>query len=233
MKQKTRIASKLFAALVVLTLISCCFLGTTFARYTSSSSGAAQVEVALWDVDFTASGESTTIDFDVISPNQTGYTTDSADVSNTVNGKTMVTITNNSEVAATVTITVGDVAYATINNAALSETDATWKDNELSGALSESQVDAILKLGIEVTGNGVDVSSSTEDGVTTYTATLDAESSTSQSVVIQASLTWVTAYGSTSTGGAFEDAKDTWIGENIASASVTVNYSAVQASKRP
>lgn len=51
MKQKTRIASKLFAALVVLTLISCCFLGTTFARYTSTSTGKAIIRVANWSIN--------------------------------------------------------------------------------------------------------------------------------------------------------------------------------------
>lgn len=51
MKQKTRIASKLFAALVVLTLISCCFLGTTFARYTSTSTGEAMIHVANWSIN--------------------------------------------------------------------------------------------------------------------------------------------------------------------------------------
>ena len=53
MKQKSRIVSKLFAALVILTLISCCFLGSTFARYTSKSTGTASVGVAKWDVDIT------------------------------------------------------------------------------------------------------------------------------------------------------------------------------------
>ena len=54
MVKKKRIVSKLILALVVLTAISCCFLGSTFARYTSGGSGASSVDVAKWDVQFDA-----------------------------------------------------------------------------------------------------------------------------------------------------------------------------------
>lgn len=53
---KKNIFSKLFVALVVLTLISCCFLGSTFARYTSEGTGSASVEVANWKIDVTGGG---------------------------------------------------------------------------------------------------------------------------------------------------------------------------------
>ena len=56
MTKKKGIASKLFIGLTGLTLLSCCFLGTTFARYTSGGSGTAEVGVALWDVDFSGTG---------------------------------------------------------------------------------------------------------------------------------------------------------------------------------
>ena len=46
MTKKKSIFIKLFVALVALTLISCCFLGSTFARYTSEDSGTASVNVA-------------------------------------------------------------------------------------------------------------------------------------------------------------------------------------------
>ena len=45
-----RFELKLSFILVVLTLLSCCFLGSTFARYTSGGTGTATVQVAKWDV---------------------------------------------------------------------------------------------------------------------------------------------------------------------------------------
>lgn len=244
MKQKTRIASKLFAALVVLTLISCCFLGTTFARYTSSGSGAAQVEVALWDVDFTPGGKSTTIDFGVISPSEQGYAAEGGtaqDATNKLPGQTMVTITNNSEVEADITVVVTDRDYTFVSGAATAfgTTEAAWSEGKLSGAPTKAQVDGILALSVSVTASdsGVNITTSTnaETGAKTYTFTLPAASTdtTSPTVTIAADLTWKTAYSGSDTNGAFEDALDTWIGENIASLSISVSYTAVQGSVLP
>ena len=72
MVKKKRIVSKLILALVVLTAISCCFLGSTFARYTSGGSGASSVEVAKWDVQFDAETE-TPVELGMISPAETAY----------------------------------------------------------------------------------------------------------------------------------------------------------------
>lgn len=49
--EKKRISSKIFVALAALTLVSCCFLGTTFARYTTGTmSGDAGIDIADWDI---------------------------------------------------------------------------------------------------------------------------------------------------------------------------------------
>ena len=50
MTQKKNIASKLVLVLFVLTLLSCCLLGSTFARYVSGGTGSASVGIAKWDV---------------------------------------------------------------------------------------------------------------------------------------------------------------------------------------
>ena len=52
MTKKKNMIARICGLLIVLTLISCCFLGTTFARYTSNVSGTASVTVAKWDIDF-------------------------------------------------------------------------------------------------------------------------------------------------------------------------------------
>lgn len=56
MTNKKSIVSKLLLGLVLLTLISCCFLGSTFARYTSGGSGSASTGIANWSIDITGGG---------------------------------------------------------------------------------------------------------------------------------------------------------------------------------
>lgn len=107
MKQKTRIASKLFAALVVLTLISCCFLGTTMARYTTSNSGVASVDVALWNITFTGNAtDESTFSFGDLSPAMEKY--DGTARTNSTNPELIVSITNNSDVSAKVKVSQAD-----------------------------------------------------------------------------------------------------------------------------
>ena len=222
-EKKKRVISALFAALVVLTLISCCFLGTTFARYSSSSSGGASVEVANWDVNFSPE-ESSNITFGEISPSETGY--GSGTQTNTIAGQNIVVITNSGEVEADVTVTVGSLSYSFVGEASFGS-GATWSDGKLSGAPTQAQVESILALTVSVSGSGTTVSG---DGP--YTATLAAGSSATQSITVSASVTWTTNYDDDSdNNGAFVDALDTWIGENIASVSVTVTCSAVQGSQ--
>ena len=67
MTKKKNIASKLVLVLFVLTLLSCCLLGSTFARYVSGGNGSASVGIAKWDVNVDTSVEST-IKFDKLSP---------------------------------------------------------------------------------------------------------------------------------------------------------------------
>ena len=66
MTKKKNIASKLVLVLFVLTLISCCLLGSTFARYVSGGTGSASVGIAKWEIDITGGGTSgaTEIEFD-------------------------------------------------------------------------------------------------------------------------------------------------------------------------
>ena len=50
MTKRKSVVSKILLLVVLLTLVSCCFLGSTFARYTSSGSGTGTLQVAKWDV---------------------------------------------------------------------------------------------------------------------------------------------------------------------------------------
>lgn len=49
-KTKKSFIGKIAALLLMLTVVSCCFLGSTFAKYTSSKTGTAEVGVAEWKV---------------------------------------------------------------------------------------------------------------------------------------------------------------------------------------
>lgn len=99
---KKRILTKILVVIAALTLLSCCFLGSTFAKYVTSSSGTGSVPVALWDIDVTDE-MSTSTTFDKLSPDVDGN-------SHSTNSKEIVTITNNSDVAATVSYTTSIAA---------------------------------------------------------------------------------------------------------------------------
>ena len=51
---KKRILTRVLIVIAALTLLSCCFLGSTFARYVTSAGGSGTVGVAKWDVSGTA-----------------------------------------------------------------------------------------------------------------------------------------------------------------------------------
>ena len=72
MVKKKGIVSKLILGLFVLTAISFCFLGRTFARYTSGGTGSATADIAKWSVTF-AQPESQPVKLGMISPDDTAY----------------------------------------------------------------------------------------------------------------------------------------------------------------
>ena len=235
-KEKKRIVSKLFAALVVLTLISCCFLGSTFARYTSTGEGTASVQVAKWDIDITggAAEGSTDIAFDKLSPNVNSAGDMSENHTNTTARKQIVSIINKGDVDATVTINLGDIALKDINNAWYSQ--ATSSDT----APSAAEAAAVFSITFYTQATGGSSIDFDEDG--NYTTTLYATGSTegNSGITLYAEVTWTTYYDNT-TGSAISntwkgvnaDKLDTWIGEHIASVHWTLSYTAVQGSQLP
>ncbi|HIU79847.1 MAG TPA: hypothetical protein IAC67_02910 [Candidatus Coproplasma excrementipullorum] len=239
MKQKSRIASKLFAVLVVLTLISCCFLGTTFARYTSGQSGVASVNVAKWGVEFKQGESEIEENFDLnigkLSPKMTDYAGSSkTDVTNTISGKNMVTITNSGEVDAKITISQGTVTYNLVSGSSWGS-GMSYSEGSVSGTPSQEQIEgkdpyttpgAILTITVKVVTTG----NVTESG---GVYTLPANSSSNTNITISVSATWTTHYAESKSSGALEDAIDTWLGENLESITVSVDVTAVQASEQP
>lgn len=210
MTQKKSIASKLLLAAIALTLISFCFLGSTFARYTSSSSGSASLNVAKWDVSMPA--DSTEVDFGQLSPSMGEYV-DTPRTNST--GKILVaTITNSGDVNAEVTLTVSD--SATLENT-LGSDWGDYSDTEIQGLFS-------IKLYTNTSNNAGDA---TEwDGSSTFDLSKE-----SGKLYIFAEVIWTSDIGGKT--GEAADLRDTWVGENITKVSYSISYTAVQNSQIP
>lgn len=233
MKQKTRIASKLFAALVVLTLISCCFLGTTMARYTSAGTGTAKVEVAKWDIDIGNDGVAN-VSFSKLSPNMEDY--DGGDMYDTESARKNVNyddtagnagmpklaavITNSGEVDAKVTVGYTGPGFKDSQSQAVTD---FGKD----GKLDLTDVFTIqLYYGTSKMWEESYASNVIDPGVTEMSV-----AATNGSIYIFATVTWTS--DTASCFGPSADVRDTWIGENIASVEWALTFTAVQASELP
>ena len=233
MKQnsKKRIVPMLFALLVVLTLVSCCFLGSTFARYTSTGTGSASAEVAKWDIDFngrnTENGE-TDIEIGKLSPDDAAWTEGLNRVHVIDNAQVAMAILNKSDVAADITVTIGaaPVFYG------VDDSDiAGWSVTGISrGDSLPSYLEAYstIQLQFAIT-NG-----STPDGSTLWhnygASVTQYDVATNGGVYV-----WVRAVWDTldDLGQITSDAIDTWLGQNVTKVSCNLSYVAVQSSELP
>ena len=238
MTKKKNIASKLVLVLFVLTLISCCLLGSTFARYVSGGTGSASVGIAKWDVGM-AEG-SMTIDVDKISPSQEekgAHNGDDPRTHKATPAKAIATITNNSDVSAKVTVTLSDLSFKKGDQRVdFGTTDLTsWTD----GTSKPSQKDMMdtVQLQFAIVEDAATAPENTAWEALTYdadgsyevdTATLSAKTSTADYVNIWFRVVWVSQDGTT-----YADELDTWIGENVETISATLSYTAEQASELP
>ena len=229
--KKMRIFSKLFAALVVLTLISCCFMGTTFARYTSTGTGTATVDVAKWDVDITAAGTTsagtTTLYFDQLSPSDAEFN-DSANRQKYSKLQVAATITNNSDVNATVTISAGEIKLTGASMAGDTSTEAAPTEDQVaslftlklytakSNAITDPESQDLTE--ITAKNNSVTLKAKNADGALYVYAVVIW---TSQDVDVSDDHGWV------------GDQLDSWAGINLTSVSWVLSYTAAQASELP
>ena len=257
MTKKKGIASKLFIGLTGLTLLSCCFLGTTFARYTSLSccflgttfarytsggSGTAEVGVALWDVDFSGTGGTDSTGWETemgdLSPAQESKDgwTEGGSRTHSTEKKLIGVVTNNSDVDASVTISLN------------SETPVF---HNAKGIQMNEDV-----FGTGIASNGVDAGASMTEvqnlfSITVYYSTTNsAEAATKEfkdaqrlsaktgdstnSLYVFAVVTWTSSDNiQNDDDGTLADAIDTWVGENVASLSYSFTLTAVQASELP
>ena len=217
MTKKKNMIARICGLLIVLTLISCCFLGTTFARYTSNVSGKASVTVAQWDIDFgdASTGINLTWGEDKLSPSAQGYDTiGQAVTTNTTALVKVATITNEGDVDALVTITGA-------NGTALAE-EAHPDRVACNAAYTDTiTVDAVKGLfTITFTDNQ-------GSPLTSNTFTVSADSSYD----VYAIVTWTTDYSKCESAEDAEavDALDTYVGQYVTSVFWDGDFPAIQA----
>ena len=235
MTKRKGIVSKVVLVLVVLTLISGCFVGTTLARYASQGSGSATTGIALWDITMKGDGTSadTLVKFGDLSPSMDDFTSGNRTHSIYTEPELIATITNKSEVSAAVTIEVGDIKISYVGGGTF-DTHATGCPEAIE---SDSYITAnVLQVSFYFgTGSewSEDYDSNVIDTSNPYEGTLASRTGT---ISVFANVTWVTQDidQSSSVGNtAAADAIDTWIGQNVESLSCTLSYTAVQASEEP
>lgn len=226
MTNKKNIASKLVLALFILTLISCCLLGSTFARYASGDSGTASIGVAKWDVTLDDSAMThITVDDNKLSPSMNTYN-GTADRQHATGKLLVATIENDGEVDALVTVTASDLAIS------LTSGDYDASGYSVSGAsytgngASEDQVAALFSIQLYRSNSATWTSGEALTSGSSFELAVDAEP-----IYIFAEVTWTSsdlAYNE-----ATSDAIDTWAGMNVASVGCTISYTAVQNSTLP
>ena len=226
MTKRKSIVSKILLAIVALTLISCCFLGSTFARYTSGGTGSAGTSVAKWDVGFDTEGQ-TEITETKLSPSMGEYKGADDKRTNSTGKILVATITNSGEVKASVTITVGDETIALLNGAYGNGYTAENVSTVPDVGASQEQVANLFSIKLYQ-----DDSDTWSDGAE-ISGTFDLEAKSGESattVYIFAEITWTsTDYQ----GASVSDAIDTWAGKNVTGVSYAISYTAVQSSVQP
>ncbi len=225
MVKKKRIVSKLILALVVLTAVSFCFLGSTFARYTSGGESTASVSVAEWNVSFEGDGVSA-ITFSQLSPAKDAWAseTDGEERTHSTGSVKAIAITNSGDVAADVTVTVGTLTVTTDGTSY----DGTYFDGVSEGENpAQTEVEGLFSVGFGyATTAGADAATETVEGGT-ITRQLAANGGV---LVIFVEVIWTSA---DTYGADIADALDTWAGEHVTTVGFDVTYSAVQASELP
>lgn len=228
MTKRKGIVSKVVLVLVVLTLISGCFVGTTLARYASQGSGSATTGIALWDIDFTYGdndGAAAVTVADKLSPDITnGFSAESNQRVQATGKKLVATIVNNSDVDATITVTAGALQYKNSGDSDVTfNASGSITANTIDADASKAQADAVFDLKLyqddtQAYSNGAEITEAFR-------------LASKDKVYIFAEVTWTSQdQGSKEI---VADAIDTWLGENVASIVSDLSYKAVQASEVP
>lgn len=211
MTQKRKLVSKLFVAVVVLTLVSCCFLASTFARYTSGGGGKGTVEVATWAISGPGEGEINAT-FGQLSPSKAAY--EGTDRTHSTAPVLVATIKNTGDVDALVTLTTGA--------STITAPEGGWEP------YSDTEIEGLFTIALYTSTTNSAAASVV--GLTAYTDEINVPK-TNGTLYVYAVVTWSSDYDTVK--GEAADARDTWVGENVKGVSFDISYTAVQNSQLP
>ena len=223
MTKKKSIVSKLLLLVLLLTLVSCCFLGSTFARYTSGGTGSATVSVADWNISIGVGKFE--IDFtNDLSPLAKEYPATAGDSyqaesarKNSTDIVKVATISNTGDVDALVTLTTDNASIAYYFNGT---DEVTFEEEAGSDPYKPSQAQMAGVFTIVLCDEG---GTPLENPFT-----LAATNGTKD---IYAQITWTSDIEGCF--GADADARDTWIAQNIDTIAFAISYTAVQSTDLP
>ena len=227
MTKKKNMIARICGLLIVLTLISCCFLGSTFARYTSSGDGTASVTVAKWDIDITggaASGD-TALALGTLSPKDVAWS-EGTTRKHEMPARVGATIVNKSAVDADITVKLA-------NDPTFEGTAFNAESSIQEGADVPSYAEAYntIKVQVFISADSINAPASDADWVDyNGSATIADVAGNGGTVYIWVRAIWESqdSYGEVNA-----DKLDTWLGENITTVSVGITYTAVQSSTQP
>ena len=239
--EKKRIFSKLTVCVAALALVSCAFVGGTFARYTSGEYVTpGGVNIADWNVEIIDEG----IDIFEMAPNHekytgTGYNEENVRSYKVSEGGQILKIINHGQVAATVTIKVKDNSMVmeskdgeVITVPTSPVVDGEMRNPEWNG-VNISNIFTIGALTVQYSGatTALEGDTGTEVGYTIYTATIKTDEYVTVSV---GSVTWTSDLATDDANcGTYGDLRDTWIGTNVAKIGYEMTWSADQAENVP
>lgn len=254
MKEQKKSTSKVVVRsaliLLLLTLISGCFLGSTFARYVSKGEGDLSAGVAEWKITETVTaGEGGTLTaLSLFTPNMTEYSSAESPRSCKVENLTLITIKNDGDVAAYVSVSVG--SDVTLNNGT-GEIDLTSLTNKNAGETNEyaptkDESNLIFTLTTTLTygqasGNNAESPAGGEQESGEYDNMYLLYPG--DTLTVTGTVTWTTDIQGDPTDqiSGFPngvtvvkaDMRDTWIGENVTSIGWDYTWYAIQAEELP
>lgn len=228
---KKRILTRVLIVIAALTLLSCCFLGSTFARYVTNADGTAQIGVAKWDVSVTPSA-----DLDVstkkLSPSKEVFASGGVRKHSTETLQ-FASFTNSGDVDAKVTLTLSaNVSLKDTDGDAMTLPATLGSENY---ELTQADANAVFTLSLQLwTKEGIEkLNPSTSGDTVTYTFDLPkGVTGTGNDIcILQGTITWTSDISGDESGEA--DKRDTLLGENVGSVHFAVDYSAVQNEEVP
>lgn len=227
---KKRILTRVLIVIAALTLLSCCFLGSTFARYVTNEDGTAQVKVAKWDLSMAAEGSTEVVvggDDARLSPDAADF----ADGKNRIHkhaGELAMTITNNGDVAADVDVTFSVKGYQDTSGRPFTN----WSTDGIQGsgdAPSETEATNTLKIQVAVTTSSTVPAEDATDWKDYSTVSVNVAAKNGV-VYVYVRAVWETR---DNLGEDISDKIDTWLGENISAVVADISYTATQSSELP